>query len=388
MEPVEDGRRLLVGILLCAALIAQTVSTADAKEVHYRGRVVQVPSSWPVYNLNADPSRCVRLDRRAVYLGRPSPNQSCPAHASGRRQAILVPGPPPTARSASAAPNPPPRIKAASASSFTGLGFDACAAPSTTTMAAWAASPYRAIGVYIGGINRGCSQPNLTTTWVATQIAAGWDLIPTYVGLQAPGNSCGCASIAPSQAAAQGVAAADDAISNAAPLGLMAGDPIYYDMEGYARGAANTPAVLTFLQSWTQELHARGYVSGIYSSGSSGIADLVSQYGTGYVEPDDIWVADWNGIASAADPYLPFGYWPNHQRLHQYRGGHNETYGGATINIDNDYVDGAVAGSTTGSGPPTGQRGAARPGCKKPARKHHRSKKRRKKCKRKANLPV
>ena len=346
-----------------------------------------MPSSWPVYNLNADPSRCVRLDRRAVYLGRSSPNQRCPAHAVGRRQAILVPGPQPTARSAITAPNrPPPSKTARASSSFTGLGFDACAAPSTTTMAAWAASPYRAIGVYIGGINRACSQPNLTATWVATQIAAGWDLIPTYVGLQAPSNNCGCASIAPSQAAAQGGAAADDAISNAALLGLMPGNPIYYDMEGYARGGTNTPAVLTFLQSWTQELHARGYVSGIYSGGSSGIADLVSQYYTGYVKPDDIWVADWNGIASADDPYLPFGYWPNHQRLHQYRGGHNETYGGATINIDNDYVDGAVAGSTTGSRPPTGQRRAALASCKKQARKHHWSKKRRKKCKRKANL--
>ena len=34
-------------------------------------------------------------------------------------------------------------------------------------MAAWAASPYRAIGVYIGGANRACSQPNLTSSWVS-----------------------------------------------------------------------------------------------------------------------------------------------------------------------------------------------------------------------------
>ena len=45
---------------------------------------------------------------------------------------------------------------------YTGLGFDACSTPCPTTMAAWAASPYRAIGVYIGGANRACSQPNLT----------------------------------------------------------------------------------------------------------------------------------------------------------------------------------------------------------------------------------
>lgn len=42
-----------------------------------------------------------------------------------------------------------------------------------------------------------------------------------------------------------------------------------------------------------------------------------------------------------ADPYLL-----THQRIHQYRGGHHETYGGVTLNIDNDYLDGAVAAGT------------------------------------------
>ncbi|MES2032702.1 MAG: hypothetical protein V4466_00875, partial [Pseudomonadota bacterium] len=38
---------------------------------------------------------------------------------------------------------------------------------------------------------------------------------------------------------------------------------------------------------------------------------------------------------------------PNHQRIHQFRGGHNETWGGTTINIDSDYVDGATVGVGT-----------------------------------------
>jgi hypothetical protein len=44
---------------------------------------------------------------------------------------------------------------------------------------------------------------------------------------------------------------------------------------------------------------------------------------------------------------VPASYWSNHQRLHQYQGGHNETYGGVKINIDNDYIDGAVVGSAS-----------------------------------------
>ena len=39
-------------------------------------------------------------------------------------------------------------------------------------MSAWAGSPYRAIGVYIGGLNRGCSQPNLTASWVSQHFTA------------------------------------------------------------------------------------------------------------------------------------------------------------------------------------------------------------------------
>jgi len=38
-------------------------------------------------------------------------------------------------------------------------------------------SPYRTAGVYIGGANRGCSQPNLTPSWVRKQVADGWGLI-------------------------------------------------------------------------------------------------------------------------------------------------------------------------------------------------------------------
>jgi hypothetical protein len=49
------------------------------------------------------------------------------------------------------------------ASTFTGLGFDTCMAPARSQMAAWSHSPYRAIGIYLGGINMACAQPNLTS---------------------------------------------------------------------------------------------------------------------------------------------------------------------------------------------------------------------------------
>ncbi|MGW4501137.1 glycoside hydrolase domain-containing protein, partial [Micromonospora sp. NPDC004336] len=87
---------------------------------------------------------------------------------------------------------------------FTGLGFDTCTAPSNASMKAWLASPYRAVGIYIGGNGRACAQPNLTRDWVTTQAAAGWRFFPLYVGPQAPCRSTSKPRIDPAQAAAQG----------------------------------------------------------------------------------------------------------------------------------------------------------------------------------------
>ena len=76
-------------------------------------------------------------------------------------------------------------------------------------------------------------------------------------------------------------------------------------MEAYNPGSGTTSTVLKFLSAWTAQLHSAGYVSGVYSSGASGIHDLASKYGTSYLEPDDLWDADWNGKASASDPVHP-----------------------------------------------------------------------------------
>ena len=84
-------------------------------------------------------------------------------------------------------------------------------------------------------------------------------------------------------------------------------------------------------------------LSGVYSSENSGIVDLVNANGTGFVEPDEIWIANWNGQQNTISTVVPSTDWANHQRLHQYQGGHNATYGGVTINIDSDYVDAATA---------------------------------------------
>ncbi|MER7440348.1 glycoside hydrolase domain-containing protein [Micromonospora avicenniae] len=224
---------------------------------------------------------------------------------------------------------------------YTGLGFDACTAPTSAQMQAWQASPYRAIVIYFGGVNRGCAQPALTAEWVAEQTAAGWHLVPMYVGLQAPCQGTSEDLIDPAQAAAQGRAQADDAVAQAVNLGLPRESVLFYDMEDYDGGdAACTQAVLTFMSAWTARLHDTGYLSGFYSSMARGVADQVAAYNTaGYVRPDYLDFARWDGVATVSDPAIPAGYWSPKRRMKQHVGPHNETWGGVTINIDGDYLD-------------------------------------------------
>ncbi|MET7747972.1 glycoside hydrolase domain-containing protein [Micromonospora sp. NPDC005367] len=225
--------------------------------------------------------------------------------------------------------------------SYTGLGFDACTAPTSAQMRAWQASPYRAIVIYFGGVNRGCAQPALTAEWVAEQTAAGWHLVPMYVGLQAPCQGGSEDLIDPAQAAAQGRAQADDAVAQAVNLGLPRESVLVYDMEDYDGGdAACTQAVLTFMSAWTARLHDTGYLSGFYSSMARGVADQVAAYDTpGYVRPDYLDFARWDGVATVTDPGIPAGQWWPKRRMKQHVGPHNETWGGVTINIDRDYLD-------------------------------------------------
>jgi len=65
-------------------------SANGLRTVTYRGVQFDVPGDWPVYDLAADPSTCVRFDVHAVYLGQPGEDMNCPAGLVGRADAVLV----------------------------------------------------------------------------------------------------------------------------------------------------------------------------------------------------------------------------------------------------------------------------------------------------------
>jgi hypothetical protein len=235
-----------------------------------------------------------------------------------------------------------------SATRLTGYAFDTCSAPPLATMQAWKiASPYQGVGTYIGGISRSCAQPNLTAAWVTATSLQGWRIIPIYVGHQAPCTARPNATkFASTTAGTLGTADAADAVLQAQALGMLPGSAIYGDMEHYSpTDAACRTAVLTYVSAWTQELHRRGYLAGMYANLSTGAKHLSEAYvAPAYARPDVLWMARWDGIATLTGwAGIPDAHWSNHQRGKQFRGDHDETYGGAKINIDSNRFDAPVA---------------------------------------------
>ena len=270
---------------------------------------------------------------------------------------------------AAPAANPAPAAPAASAAAdnpvtpgnFTGYGFDQCVAPESWKMDTWMAeSPFSAVGIYISGDSRGCrEQPNLSPAWVSHQLANGWRLLPITLGPQAachPGfPRYGDDETIKTrknrnyrQARRQGRREATTAVQAAQALGIRPGSTLWYDLEGFdiSKNACRESSI-RFLGAWTNRLHALDYVSGVYSSAGSGIKmlDQVRMNRPDLITlPDRVWIARWDGVANLdacrnqPECYVRPEGWQPHERVKQYRGGHHETWGGVTINIDSNYL--------------------------------------------------
>lgn len=250
----------------------------------------------------------------------------------------------PSAVAAPVEPTPKSDFKPPAMRSLAAPAFDTCEAPSVATMDSWRASPYKAVGIYVGGANRACGNAGLTKDWVRQVHAQGWEFLPIYVGAQA---SCTASTkavrIDPARSWDMGREDADDAVDRAAALGLRPGSALYFDMEAYDnRNAACSRDVLNFVSAWTRRVHERGYVAGYYSSLDSGIDDVVKAVGTREL-PDALWYARWDGRATTSgDGALPDGMWEG-RRVHQHAGNVKETYGGVTVTIDRNVLAGPVA---------------------------------------------
>lgn len=375
---------LALALGLVAGVAATGLAAADETQtVSYHGYAVTVPASWPVVDLSATPTTCVRLDRPAVYLGRSAAQADCPAHLVGRSSGLVLeplttaqpstdgllrreiadagvlatayyaPG---TEQAASdvlatgrvVSKSQSARVAQAAAATpsvvatgnFAGYAFDTCTAPAQASMDAWRAD-YQGVGIYISGGLRACNQDNLTANWVAANASKGWQFLLIDVGLQAPCTtySSRMSSVA-STALTQGRNAAINAVAAAQALGFAQRSAIYSDIEAYTSTAACKAAVLSYLSGWTQELNSRGYVGGAYVGAASGATDLSSVYtSTAYTRPDNLWFAHWGSTPVGTSRFVPATYWNNHQRVHQFVGDTSETHGGVQMSVDRNYVN-------------------------------------------------
>jgi Domain of unknown function (DUF1906) len=234
-------------------------------------------------------------------------------------------------------------------------GFDTCQDPTVSHMQAfWNGTPYGWVGTYIGGSNMACSQPNLSATWLNQVRSQGWNFEFIWVGPQSPCTTYRYRfSTNSSTAFSQGESEASSAWLKLTNLGITnnaVNTALVYDLE--ASPSACQSETNAFIRGWVTQLHiSPAQKAGVYGSvcGSS-----LSSYWNISPRPDFIWGADYNGNPSTGDLNaggcgVPSTEWTNHQRLKQYKGGHNETWNGVTLYVDDDCANGPV--DPTGGGP-------------------------------------
>ena len=226
--------------------------------------------------------------------------------------------------------------------------FDTCEAPSLEEMRAWhGTSPYGSVAVYIGGDARACRNAALDGPgWVTSVLQEGWGIIPVYVGPQAPCSDFR-ARINWDHYEMHGLFAGFEAAQRARAAGLPEGSPIYLDIEAWtAQDWACDNAVRGFIDNWVEGVHFFGYGAGLYATPSTGIRVEAEDPGPHRHRVDAIWVARWNGSPGIYETPVADAY--TGRRIHQYNGDHAETWGGVTMNVDSNLVEGPVARYSTG----------------------------------------
>jgi hypothetical protein len=221
---------------------------------------------------------------------------------------------------------------------------DSCSVPTNVVLQNfWSGTPLYNWGMYIGGEEAavvGCGIWSAAKTNTAR--STGWALVPIWDGLQAPcsGNAARMSSNA-TTAYNQGVTAANNAATAFFARGFLNGQFIYLDIEGFSPGDSTCRnAVKSFVNGWVYQLHVKAVFAGVY--GSSCASYPTDWLGIAH-PPDSVWLAHYNSVASAWGlACVPNSDWKYDTRHHQYKGGHNETWNGSTLNVDDDCADGYV----------------------------------------------
>lgn len=228
-------------------------------------------------------------------------------------------------------------------------GLDTCSAPSASTMDTfWSnSSPWYNWGIYIGGVHRLCSQPNLTASWITHVTNTGWGLLPLWVGPQLPCSGYTHRfSYNTSTAYNQGRTEAASAVNAAQALGMGYDFPIAYDLEGTTNTITSSciDAAKAFHRGWTSYLkEPPAQTPGWYGPSCNPDMDIYA-----YTSPHVyyIWGAWWNGNPSTSDlKCVASNHWTQKQRHKQYDHDDDIPWGGKTVFGDRDCSNGPVFGN-------------------------------------------
>jgi hypothetical protein len=218
-------------------------------------------------------------------------------------------------------------------------GIDGCGWSTASAQAFYTNTPYWVFGLYIGGSDAGCP---VSSSFASSVINQGWKVLPLWVGPQSACYGGGGSKFSndPATAESQGRSQLGSAYTTLVNWGWdLSNTPIVYDLEAYNTGnSACVAAAKSFIGGWDAQAHIGvPQKAGVY--GSTCGSDLTA-YASSSVVPDFIDGADWNGNKSTGDlACVPSNYWVNNQRVKQYTGGHNETWNGYTVNVDNDCMN-------------------------------------------------
>lgn len=236
---------------------------------------------------------------------------------------------------------------------YTGHAFDKCEIPTLSQLQTWYNhSPYRAVNLYIGGISRFCTNAPLTASYIQSIYRQGWKLIPTWVGHQAP-----CTNFKypfpynVAQAYQYGVNNANQANARMKDLNLSnpdgSGSIVYLDLEHFGYTPSCSAAARAYLEGWTARMTQLGITTGLYSTTSTITNNQFFNVGNQF---EAVWAAEWYQNPGFRPNqtvwnlrYLSNIHWPNYQRIVQYSGGHTQTWGGLSMDIDSNVAEGKVA---------------------------------------------
>ena len=256
-------------------------------------------------------------------------------------------------RPAAAEPNP------VTPGDFRGFGFDQCLAPTQRTMDVWLNhSPFLSVGIYISGNSRALPQPAEPDAAVdrhpaAQGLAAAADhprpagvmqrpvpALRRRPGDRRPSRSRRQVPVRPApgpRRGREGGRRGQGARHRAAQHALVR-------PRGVRRQQLPVPRVRAGLPQRVDQQAARPRSTSPASTpapapGSRCSTTPGSSGPDAYTLPDMIWIARWDGVANTSTSYIRDDGWRPGGRVKQYEGGHNETWGGVTINIDRNYLD-------------------------------------------------